>query len=232
MIFTLAGLVIDGGRQLGARSRAVGYAQEAARVGAATIELNSAEAKIDIAKAGTAVADFCAQVSANDPAVTVVRRHRARPQEDLTVEVTIDNKTTFLGMVGIGNLDATGTGEAHAEQGVTKADDSPTDPADRRSDPAPTARATSDQHRRPTADPRPPVPDAGPSACRLRPGRCPVPVPGQLHAEHHADDAARTADLERSDGRRAARQQSAPPGGGAPRPGPRTAELPAPGSQL
>ena len=37
MIFTLAGLVIDGGRQLGARSRAVGYAQEAARVGAAAI---------------------------------------------------------------------------------------------------------------------------------------------------------------------------------------------------
>ena len=69
MIFTLAGLVIDGGRQLGARSRAVGYAQEAARVGAATIQLNTAEAKIDTAKAATAIAAFCAQVS-NDPAVT------------------------------------------------------------------------------------------------------------------------------------------------------------------
>ena len=63
MIFTLAGLVIDGGRQLGARSRAVGYAQEAARVGAATIQLNTAEAKIDTAKAATAIAAFCAQVS-------------------------------------------------------------------------------------------------------------------------------------------------------------------------
>ena len=41
MIFALAGLVIDGGRQLGARSRAVGYAQEAARAGAAAIVLNS-----------------------------------------------------------------------------------------------------------------------------------------------------------------------------------------------
>src|SRR3954470_11092628 len=70
MIFTLAGLVIDGGRQLGARSRAVGYAQEAARAGAAAIQLNVAEAKIDTTKAATAIAAFCAQVRSNDPAVT------------------------------------------------------------------------------------------------------------------------------------------------------------------
>lgn len=124
MIFTLAGLVIDGGRQLGAKSRAVGYAQEAARAGAAAIQLNSPEARIDAAKAGTAVADFCAQVSANDKAVQKCGAIEVT-QEGLSVEVVISNKTTFLGMVGIGNLDATGTGEAHPEQGVTKADDSP-----------------------------------------------------------------------------------------------------------
>lgn len=121
MIFTLAGLVIDGGRQLGARSRAVGYAQEAARVGAATIDLKVAEAKIDTAKASTAVAEFCAQVTANDPAVTACGTSKMT-DEDLAVDVTISNKTTFLGMVGIGNLDAHGTGEAHAEQGVTEPD--------------------------------------------------------------------------------------------------------------
>jgi hypothetical protein len=124
MIFTLAGLVIDGGRQLGAKSRAVGYAQEAARVGAATIQLNTTEAKIDTTKAGTAVAAFCAQVSSNDKAVQSCGATELT-DEGLKVQVVIGNKTTFLGMVGIGHLDATGTGEAHAEQGVLKADDSP-----------------------------------------------------------------------------------------------------------
>ncbi|GAA1517326.1 Tad domain-containing protein [Kribbella lupini] len=122
MIFTLAGLVIDGGRQLGARSRAVGYAQEAARVGAATIDLKVAEARIDATKADTAVSAFCAQVTANDPAVTACGTSKLT-DKDLAVDVTISNKTTFLGMVGIANLDAHGTGEAHAEQGVTKPDE-------------------------------------------------------------------------------------------------------------
>jgi hypothetical protein len=124
MIFTLAGLVIDGGRQLGAKSRAVGYAQEAARVGAATIDLNSDQAKIDTEKAATAVAAFCAQVTSNDPAVRECGTTKVTA-EDLAVQVTISNKTTFLGMVGIGSLESHGTGEAHAEQGIKKADETP-----------------------------------------------------------------------------------------------------------
>jgi Flp pilus assembly protein TadG len=127
MIFTLAGLVIDGGRQLGAKSRAVGYAQEAARAGVGTIDFNSATAKIDVTKAAKAVADFCAQVTANDPAVAACGTTEL-DAEHLKVDVQIDNKTTFLGMVGIGSLTAKGQGEAHAEQGVKKADDSPTIP--------------------------------------------------------------------------------------------------------
>ncbi|MFI5707277.1 TadE/TadG family type IV pilus assembly protein [Kribbella sp. NPDC051620] len=124
MIFTLAGLVIDGGRQLGAKSRAVGYAQEAARVGAATIQLNTIEAKIDTTKAGAAVAAFCSEVSSNDKAVQSCGATELT-DDGLKVQVVIGNQTTFLGMVGISHLDATGTGEAHAEQGVNKADDSP-----------------------------------------------------------------------------------------------------------
>jgi hypothetical protein len=127
MIFTLAGLVIDGGRQLGARSRAVGYAQEAARVGAASIQLNSSEARIDTAKAATAIAAFCAQVSSNDKAVTSCGPTRLT-DELVDIQVVIDNKTTFLGMIGKRSLKASGTGQAHAEQGVKKSDDSPTIP--------------------------------------------------------------------------------------------------------
>jgi Flp pilus assembly protein TadG len=127
MIFALAGLVIDGGRQLGARSRAVGYAQEAARVGAATIQLNTAEAKIDTAKAATAIADFCAQVSSNDPSVTSCAPTKLTTDQ-VDMSVGIANKTTFLGLIGKTTLKSTGTGTAHAEQGVEKNNDSPTIP--------------------------------------------------------------------------------------------------------
>ncbi|WP_202875676.1 TadE/TadG family type IV pilus assembly protein [Kribbella speibonae] len=127
MIFTLAGLVIDGGRQLGARSRAVGYAQEAARVGAAAIQLNVAEAKIDTAKAAAAITEFCGQVRSNDPAVTACGPTTLTDKE-VDIQVDIANKTTFLGLIGKTSLKASGTGQAHAEQGVEKADDSPTIP--------------------------------------------------------------------------------------------------------
>jgi Flp pilus assembly protein TadG len=127
MIFTLAGLVIDGGRQLGARSRAVGYAQEAARVGAAAIQLNVAEAKIDTAKATAAITAFCGQVRSNDPAVTACGPTTLTDKE-VDIQVDIANKTTFLGLIGKESLKASGTGQAHAEQGVDKADDSPTIP--------------------------------------------------------------------------------------------------------
>ncbi|MEV5967499.1 Tad domain-containing protein [Kribbella sp. NPDC051952] len=127
MIFTLAGLVIDGGRQLGARSRAVGYAQEAARVGAAAIQVNNAQAKIDKVKAAAAIAAFCAQVTSNDPSVTSCVP-TVLTEDDVDITVAITNKTTFLGLIGKNSLKASGTGQAHAEQGVKKADDSPSIP--------------------------------------------------------------------------------------------------------
>jgi hypothetical protein len=127
MIFMLAGLVIDGGRQLGARSRAVGYAQEAARVGAAAIQLNSSEAKIDTVKAATAIGAFCGQVKANDPAVSACTP-TTLTEKEVDIQVDIANKTTFLGLIGKTSLKAIGTGQAHPEQGINKADDSPTIP--------------------------------------------------------------------------------------------------------
>jgi hypothetical protein len=63
-------------------------------------------------------------VSANDPAVTNCGISELDDQH-LQVKVRIDNKTTFLGMVGIQDLAANGVGEAHAEQGVKKADETP-----------------------------------------------------------------------------------------------------------
>lgn len=127
MIFTLAGLVIDGGRQLGARSRAVGYAQEAARAGVAAIDLNSPDVKIDVTKAAAQVDKFCSQVRANDPAVVACGTSELTSQL-IRVDVQLENKTTFLSMVGVQKLTAKGSGEAHAEQGINKADETPTVP--------------------------------------------------------------------------------------------------------
>lgn len=127
MILSLAGLVIDGGRQLGARSRAIGYAQEAARVGAATIDLNADEAKIDVEKARANIGKFCGQVRGDDQAVQVCSVTRL-DTEQVGVHVELHNGTTLLGLVGVKNLTARGDGEAHAEQGVVEADETPTVP--------------------------------------------------------------------------------------------------------
>jgi hypothetical protein len=127
MILALAGLVIDGGRQLGARSRAVGYAQEAARVGAATIDLNADEARIDVEKAKQSVGRFCDQVRSNDDAVEICRATLV-DTEQVRVHVELINETTLLGLVGTTRLRAKGDGEAHAEQGIVEADETPTVP--------------------------------------------------------------------------------------------------------
>jgi hypothetical protein len=129
MIFWLAGLVIDGSRQLSARSRAIAYAQEAARAGASGIDLNLRDVKFDPEEVATRVDRYCAQVRANDTTVTQCRLAKPPTDEDLEVYVELNNPTTFLRMLSIENLTAKGTGEAHAEQGITRADETPTIPS-------------------------------------------------------------------------------------------------------
>lgn len=129
MIFWLAGLVIDGARQLSARSRAIAYAQEAARAGASGIDLNSKEVVFDPKEVTTRVDRYCAAVKANDDTVTQCRLDKPPTDKDLEVYVELNNPTTFLRMLSVENLTAKGTGEAHAEQGITKADETPEVPS-------------------------------------------------------------------------------------------------------
>lgn len=129
MIFWLAGLVIDGARQLSARSRAIAYAQEAARAGASGIDLNSKEVVFDPKEVTTRVDRYCAEVKANDDTVTQCRLDKPPTDKDLEVYVELNNPTTFLRMLSVENLTAKGTGEAHAEQGITKADETPEVPS-------------------------------------------------------------------------------------------------------
>jgi Putative Flp pilus-assembly TadE/G-like len=124
MIFWLAGLVIDGARQLSARSKAIAYAQEAARAGASGIDLNADQIEIDVKDAGTRVDKYCARVRADDPTVTSCQA-TTLTREHIVVDVVLENRTTFLAMLSIDKLTAKGQGEAHAEQGITSADETP-----------------------------------------------------------------------------------------------------------
>jgi hypothetical protein len=63
----------------------------------------------------------------NDPAVTACAP-TTLTEKEVDISVSIANKTTFLGLIGKQSLKASGTGQAHPEQGVNKADDSPTVP--------------------------------------------------------------------------------------------------------
>ncbi len=208
MIFTLAGLVIDGGRQLGARSRAVGYAQEAARVGAATIQLNNAEAKIDTAKAATAISAFCAQVSSNDPAVTSCApdqahrgtgRHpgRHRQQDDVPRPDRQDQPESLRHRH---RPRRTGHQEGRRQ---------PDHPADRGAD-VPRRSGCADQHRacrrRSICRAR-----SGRSVRRRRPGRC-----RRSRSRRAARRASRRLRPARRPSSTPPTTTTAPPGGGAP----------------
>ncbi|MFD9735705.1 pilus assembly protein TadG-related protein [Umezawaea sp. NPDC059074] len=110
-----AALVIDGGLALAAKTSAFGEAQEAARTGAQEIDLAAYRAGGAVqlvptradsaARAYLAAAGHGGTVSVADDAVQV------------TVTVTYDTK--LLGLVGIGSITVTGTGQAEAQRGIS-----------------------------------------------------------------------------------------------------------------
>ncbi len=124
MLFLLVGLVVDSARQLDARSRAVAYAEEAARAGADRIDLNLEDAVVDPVGARRAVEDYCASVRAVDAAIVecgVV----AVDLERVAVRVRMSTPAAMLSAVGVGPLEAIGEGEAIPQQGVTGVDEYP-----------------------------------------------------------------------------------------------------------
>jgi len=123
MIFWLAGLVIDGARQLSARSRAISYAQEAARAGASGLDLNQDQVTIDVKDAAERVTEYCATIESYDETVTRCEATQL-DTEAIVVAIELRNPTTFLAMLGVQTLVAKGEGEAHAEQGINEGDES------------------------------------------------------------------------------------------------------------
>ena len=127
-LFMLAGLVIDGGRQMNSRSRAVAYAQEASRAGATAIDLSSDIAVVDKNDAQAAAARFCESAMARDGdlvdcQVTLVKSGNESGTDvyDVEVNTTVETQGILSGMFGVDVWTADGVARARPIQGVTQA---------------------------------------------------------------------------------------------------------------
>jgi hypothetical protein len=110
-----AGLVLDGGLALAAKTRAIGQAQEAARAGAQELDLAAYRAagvlRLDPVPAQAAARHYLATVAATGT-VTLTGN-------TVQVTVTTTQPTQLLGLLGIGEITVTGHGQAEPDQGDT-----------------------------------------------------------------------------------------------------------------
>lgn len=109
-----AGLVLDGGLALAAKTKAIGQAQEAARAGAQELDLAAYRAsgitRLDPSAAHTTAQRYLVSVRARGT-VTV---------DDSLVRVRVDARqhTQLLGLAGISEITVSGDGQAHPDQGA------------------------------------------------------------------------------------------------------------------
>jgi hypothetical protein len=109
-----AGLVLDGGLALAAKTRAIGQAEEAARAGAQELDLAAYRAtgmaRLDPAAARHAAGRYLDSVGAKG---TVTVEGNA-----VRVHVDGDQRMRILGLVGIADIPVSGAGQAHPAQGA------------------------------------------------------------------------------------------------------------------
>lgn len=107
-----AGLVLDGGLALAAKTRAIGQAQAAARAGAQELDLSAyratGEFRLDPTQAHAAAQRYLTTV---DGTGTV-----AVTGNTVAVTVTVRVPTQLLGLVGINEITVTGHGHAEPHQ--------------------------------------------------------------------------------------------------------------------
>lgn len=113
-ILLFAGLVLDGGLALAAKVRAVGEAQEAARAGAQEIDLTAYRAtgtlRLLPQQASAAARNYLA-AAGHSGSVSVAGN-------TVNVTVTISQPTELLGLIGIGSITVTGSGQAQPQRGI------------------------------------------------------------------------------------------------------------------
>ena len=113
-LVVMAGLVLDGGLALSAKTQAIDDAQAAARAGAEAIDVplyrSTGEITLDPAQAITDAEAFLTHAGRTGT-VNVAG-------DQVTVTVTIRQPTQILSVVGVDSFTETGSGSATAEQGT------------------------------------------------------------------------------------------------------------------
>jgi Flp pilus assembly protein TadG len=120
-VFGLAGLVLDGGRQLAARQQATDLAEQAARAGADRLDTDATRRTgttgyLDIVSAQDAA---CRYVTLSDPHATChATVTTTSVGQQVHVEVTSSSATVLLGLVGVNRLHVHSTADATAVTGI------------------------------------------------------------------------------------------------------------------
>ncbi len=121
----MAGLVVDGGRQLIAYRRAANDAEQAARAGAAALNpaaLRGGSYTLDPAAATAAAGRYLSAAAAGQNGLQITGSRVTVTGNTVTVQLTLRRTTTFLAVLGVTGLTATGRGRARLVHGVVRED--------------------------------------------------------------------------------------------------------------
>ncbi len=128
-IILLAGLVIDGGRQLNAKGRAVAYAQEAARAGAQAVDVSDPRLDLNRAQALDTAQEYCRQAMAADgqlvrcePSLRTVNDGQLGSFLAVQVDAQVEIDAILLDMVRSPTMTASGAAMARPVSGISEAD--------------------------------------------------------------------------------------------------------------
>ncbi len=122
-LLLLGGLVTDGGRQLNAKLAAEATAEEAARAGAAMLDLREQLARIDPDLATEAVEAYCAVAMENDERIDECEvedfgRDTNKHTDIISVRVTMSVDALLFGIIGVNELRVDVTAEASPVRAV------------------------------------------------------------------------------------------------------------------
>ncbi len=131
MLLLLGGLGIDGSRQLNSRGQAVAFAEEASRAGAQGVDVTADDLVLDERQVSQRVADYCAQVRRDNPAVIECRWVRpllpvsSTDRRRLIVRTFVKTQIepTLLGMVHPAAFTASAFANARPFEGIDVAED-------------------------------------------------------------------------------------------------------------
>jgi Flp pilus assembly protein TadG len=116
-LFTLIGLVVDGGRAVAARESAMNIAEQAARMGAGQISIQHLRWGEVVADPGAADAAAEAYLNENGYPGTA-----STLDGTVTVNVSVSEPTVILGLIGISHIAVKATASATDVHGVTRKD--------------------------------------------------------------------------------------------------------------